>query len=361
MKNRLIRWFLALAERFRKPSKADSFLIVSTTGLGDTLWGAPAIRALREAYPDAYIGLLTSPIGQQLFKHCPHLSEIFTFRKPSFFSLFFLYRSLKKKQIGTAFVFHTSQRPILPLCYLIGASRIVGTEKMNKDLDFILTEKLPKKPIHEIARRLEIVGVPADKPFLELFLSDQDREEAETFLNQHEIPPYIPIVGIHPGAKDKFKQWPPDQFIKLGNRLVDALGCQVFVSGSEEERALVEEIASQVRGAIPLAGELSLLPFAALLQKVCVFITNDTGPMHIAYAMNAPTVALFCPTDPKLCGPFFATRVKVIAKQLTCSPCLRKRCRSPFCLLQIGIDEVYEAAIELAHLSMLETYTIYQK
>lgn len=352
MKNRLIRWVLRLAERFRKPSTADSFLIVSTTGLGDTLWGAPAIRALREAYPNAYIALLTSPIGEQLFQHCPHLSEIFTLRKPSFFSLFSLYRTLKKKQIGTAFVFHTSQRPILPLCYLIGAKRIVGTEKINKDLDFILTEKLPKKPMHEIARRLEIVGVSADKPFLELFLSNQDREEAEKFLEQHKLPSYIPIVGIHPGAKDKFKQWPPEQFIKLGNRLVDALGCQVFVSGNRDEKTLVEEIASQVRGAIPIAGELPVLPFAALLQKMHVFITNDTGPMHIAYAMNAPTIALFCPTNPKLCGPFLASRVKVIAKELTCSPCLRKRCRSPFCLLQIGIDEVYEAAIELARLSM---------
>lgn len=345
MKNLIIKWLISLVKLWRKPSNGPSILIVSTTGLGDSLWGSPAVRALREAHPGAYIALLTSPIGEEVFKNNPHLSEVFVLKGTTFLSLCFLFFRLKKKEFGTIYIFHTSQRPILPFCYLLGAGKIVGTEGINKGLDFILTDPIPKKPMHEIARRLEIAGVPADKPFLEIFIEQEDKEAVREFFRRLKILPYLPLIALHPGAKDKFKQWPREHFIALGNRLVDTLGCQIFVTGSASERPLVEQIASQIQGAVPIAGELSVRPFAAFLHQLHLFITNDTGPMHIAYAMNTPTVALFCPTDPKLCGPYLASRATVIAKPLTCSPCLRKKCRDPFCLLQIGPDEVFNAAL----------------
>ncbi|MES2345351.1 MAG: glycosyltransferase family 9 protein [Chlamydiota bacterium] len=345
MKNLIIKWLISFVKLWQKPSDTPSFLIVSTTGLGDSLWGTPALRALKEAHPHSYIGVLTSPIGAQVFKNNPHLNELFTLKNSSFLSFFSLYYKLKKKRFGTIFIFHTSQRFVLPFCFLLGAKKIVGTEGINKGLDFILTHPLKKEQTHEIARRLNIVNVPADKPFLEIFLTSEDKEIAREFLEKNSIPSYLPMIGLHPGAKDQFKQWPAEHFITLGKRLVDTVGCQIFVTGSSDERALVERIAKEIPGAIPLAGELPIRPFAALLHKLHLFITNDTGPMHIAYAMNTPTVALFCPTSPKLCGPYLAPRVTVISKPPSCTPCLRKKCRDPFCLLQIGPDQVFKEAL----------------
>ena len=155
------------------------------------------------------------------------------------------------------------------------------------------------------------------------------------------------MVGLHPGAKDKFKQWPMENFAALGNLLKDHLGCQIIVTGNASEKKLVETIASKIKGAIAVGGELSLRPLASLISRMSLMISNDTGPMHVAFAMQTPTVALFVPTDPELCGPYFATRVKVVAKRLTCSPCLKKKCQEPFCLLQIGVQEVYESALNL--------------
>jgi ADP-heptose:LPS heptosyltransferase len=80
---------------------------------------------------------------------------------------------------------------------------------------------------------------------------------------------------------------------------------------------------------------------AALIEKFNFFITNDTGPMHIAFAMKTPTIALFSATDPKRCGPYHAENVSVIYKNPTCIPCIRKRCRVPFCLEQISPEEVW--------------------
>ena len=287
---------------------------------------------------------LAGKIGKELLDHNPHLDEFFLIDTP----WWQLVSTLKKKQIDTALVFHTSQRMVLPLCFLIGASKIVGTKGLHKGLDHLLTTALEQKPLHEIARRLEIVGgPPVPDPLLELFIDQVDRDAAEQFLAKHALPSYIPLIGIHPGAKDKFKQWHPSCFVKLGNELREHLGAQILVTGNASEKALATEIASKIPGAIPVAGELKVRPLAALIKKMGLFIANDTGPMHIAFAMRTPTIALFGPTDPKLCGPYFATTASVIRKAPTCAPCLRKSCREPFCLLQISPREVYDAALTL--------------
>jgi ADP-heptose:LPS heptosyltransferase len=82
---------------------------------------------------------------------------------------------------------------------------------------------------------------------------------------------------------------------------------------------------------------------AALIEKLDLLITNDTGPMHIGFAMETPTFALFAPTDPNLCGPYKINHAVVIQKPQTCIPCLRKACASPFCMEQISLENVYEA------------------
>lgn len=348
IKNWLFKFLLAIGRPKKSKGLKEHFLVVSTTGLGDTLWGTPAIKALREKFPNGYIAVLTSPVGFEVLETNPHVDEIFVVKNfSSYFRLFF---PLKKRKIQTALIFHTSQRPIIPFAALIGASVLIGTKGINKGLDDLLTHPLQKKPIHEIARRLEIVEAAGAAPrdaLLAIYPSDQDKREADEFLKQHQIPDYVPLVGIHPGSKDVFKRWDPECFIEVANRLHDHLGCQIFITGNQSEQALIASIASKLKGAIAITGSLSLRALAALIQKMSLMITNDTGPMHIAFAMQTPTIALFSPTDSKLCGPYAATRAKVIEKKPTCTPCLRKKCREPFCLLQIGPTQVYNEALKL--------------
>jgi ADP-heptose:LPS heptosyltransferase len=91
---------------------------------------------------------------------------------------------------------------------------------------------------------------------------------------------------------------------------------------------------------------MPLKTFAALIQQMDVMVCNDTGPMHIGFAVKTPTIAIFCPTDPHICGPHAAQNHTIIAKKRTCSPCLQKRCANPFCMLQIEIQEVYESVLQ---------------
>jgi len=351
-KNALIKKFISIArlcQRKRVPvSDEKRFLVISTTGLGDTLWATPAIKALRETYPSAYIAVLTSPPGKEVLALNRRIDELFVVKNPPLFFLIPLYFTLRKRGITTTLIFHTSQRPLLPFASLVTFCNVIGTDQMHKGLDELLTVRIDKKPVHEIARRLEIaahVGAQTLDPDLELFISEHDEKTAQDLLDSLMLPDYLPLVGMHPGAKDKFKQWPPSHFIEVGNRLVQDLGCQIIVTGNAEESALVEKIASQIKDAIPLAGKLPLRPFAALIKRFSLMISNDTGPMHVAFAMKIPTVAIFTPTDPKLCGPYFSSHATIIEKNPTCTPCLRKKCRDPFCLLQISPQAVYDASI----------------
>jgi ADP-heptose:LPS heptosyltransferase len=225
---------------------------------------------------------------------------------------------------------------------LIGASRIVGTEGINKGIDFVLTEKLENKPVHEIQRRIEIVGGKSGDFSMELSVSKEDCALADLFLRG--VPPYIPLVGLHPGSKDAFKQSPPGYFIEVGNRLKHHLGCQIIVTGNRDEKELVSKVAKGIEGAIPIAGQLSIHALGALIQKMSLMISNDTGPMHIGFSMKTPVLGLFGPTDHRLCGPYFVPRAVVIQKEKTCTPCLKKKCHEPFCLLQISKEEVFQAA-----------------
>ncbi len=324
-------------------------MILSTTGLGDTLWGTPAIRALRKSFPTSYIGVVTSPIGKALLQHNRRIDEIFVASDPLFPSLLSLYRKLKAKKITHVLSFHTSQRPMLPLASLIGAQEVIGTYGINKGLDFLLSRSLDNHSMHEIQRRLEIVAKVGANPMdssMELFVSPEDEAAAEKFLASLQIPSYVPLIALHPGAKDRFKQWPAAHFIELGNRLTENLGSSILVTGNPSEKNLVESIADQIKGAAPVT-DLPLLTAAALIKRVDLMVTNDTGPMHIAFAMKTPTIGLFTPTDPALCGPYFIEAAQTIVKKPTCSPCLRKKCREPFCLLQIGVQEVYDSALRL--------------
>ncbi len=356
-KNSIIKAIMTLSKKCnfpeRRPSLSgrSSFLVVSTTGIGDTLWGTPAIKALRETFPDAYICVLTNPAGFEVLKGNPDIDDILIFIQGSFgyLSCIGLLTQLRKKNIATAFIFHSSDRIIWPLCFFSGAVNIIGIEGQSKGLDFILTKTIKLQDnIHGIETRLRLVkqvGAKNASRTISIYLADREREAAVRFMESNGIKKEnSSIIGFQPGAQKPFKCWPQENFIEAGNILVKSLGCKIIVTGDSSERELVDEIASGIKGAVPAAGKLSIRETAAIIEKMNLFITNDTGPMHIAFALKTPTIALFSPTDPRLCGPHHADRVAIISKPITCNPCTGKKCLNPVCMEQIEVKEVVESA-----------------
>lgn len=341
----LIRLCRLLSRWIPRHQRPGRFLVVSTTALGDSLWATPALQALRASFPSAHIALLTSPIGEEVLRHNPWTNEILVLQEPLLAHFFSLAKTLWRLRCDTALLFHASQRLALPLCVCSGAGRIVGTFGINKGLDPLLSQPLFNQNAHEIVRRLEIIEAVGARRITEALsypISPTEVAVAPLFEGQW--------IALHPGAKDPFKRWPPEHFVSVGRSLAER-GYSIAVSGSKGELPLMEEIAAQIPGSRLFPSNASLRHYASLLRSASLLISNDTGPAHLAAALNIPVLSLFSPTDPTRCGPRSSPRSFALFKPPTCQPCLHRKCRRPFCMMQIGPEEVVKRAVDMIEIS----------
>jgi heptosyltransferase-1 len=316
------------------------FLCIMTTGLGDTLWSFPALESLRKSFPASSIVALASPLGGELLEHNPWTDRVCVWRHPVR-----LWRELIEERFDTVLVFHASLRALFPFGALLGAERLIGTAGQNKGLDRLLTAALPWTGGHEVERRLDIVEAAGGKrqaTRLSFFLTPEERRWAKEAL------PREPFALLHPGAKDRYKVWPLARFAEVGKRL-QAEGLHVVCSGAAGDGDLAPLIPGSIRLCVPVRR------LAAALEAAAVAISCDTGPFHLAAAVGAPAIGLYAPTDPARCGPWQESRAEVIRKAPTCLPCIGRRCAEPFCLYQIGVDEVVKKSLDLIYRSTLRS------
>ncbi len=164
-----------------------------------------------------------------------------------------------------------------------------------------------------------------------------------------------PIVGVHASGGRESKQWHPDRFAAVARRLAESQHATIVLTGSTADRPLVDAVRRHLGDlpAIDASGALELPALAALLARLDVLITGDTGPMHLASAMGTPVVALFGPSFPERYGPL-APHQRVVRVDIHCSPCGRvrlppERCRGhvPDCMDAIQVDAVVSATLDL--------------
>ncbi|MCG6553936.1 MAG: glycosyltransferase family 9 protein, partial [Candidatus Magnetominusculus sp. LBB02] len=158
-----------------------------------------------------------------------------------------------------------------------------------------------------------------------------------------------PLIGFQPGAAQLYKAWPKGHFIELGRRLVNLYpDGAVVITGSNDERRLCGDIAAAIgRGAVSLAGELSIRQLAALVKTLSLLVTNDTGTMHIAIALGTRTVSLFCPSNHWGTGAITELHLhRIISAERPCNPCVTKKCKTPHCMDAISVDDVLAAVSE---------------
>lgn len=343
---------IGLGPKKYSAGRPNRFLIITTTGIGDTLWATPAIRALKEAYPQSYIGVLTNRLGVEVLQGNPRVDKFFIFDKglKSIISWPWLLISLRQSNFRTAFIFHSSDRLIWPMCYLAGPEERIGIKGENKGLDFLLTKAVgPPSGLHGAEKRMYLLQ-QLDAHFsnfrypLELYLSEADREVINNYLHGQGINLRQPMIGLHPGAQKAFKCWPWERFVEVGFALQQKYQAYIFITGNGKEQEIAQKIANKIPQAIAVAGRFSLRETAALIERLALYITNDTGPMHISFALGTPTIALFAATDPAQCGPYLDHRPVVIYRPKICDLCLGKKCLRPKCLEQITSAEVIAAA-----------------
>ena len=149
-----------------------------------------------------------------------------------------------------------------------------------------------------------------------------------------------PGSGIHQAG---FKRWPKEKFALLADRLIQEYSASIILLGGQEEKELAEEIKFLMKNnPFVFTGKTTLAQTASLIKKCSLFVSNDSGLLHVATAVNTPTVGIFGPTDPARTGPY--SNSSVVRKDLSCSPCYTGkpvRCNSLDCIHQISIDDVF--------------------
>jgi ADP-heptose:LPS heptosyltransferase len=164
-----------------------------------------------------------------------------------------------------------------------------------------------------------------------------------------------PLIGVHISGGRAIKQWPPERFADVARRLVETLDATIVLTGSGDDRSLVDSVTRLLPAehVIDVAGHLDLLTLAAVLERLDLLITGDTGPMHLAVGVNTPVVAVFGPSAPVRYAPRGPSD-RVVRVDLPCSPCNRirlppARCvgHTPDCLASISADRVFTAALSV--------------
>jgi heptosyltransferase-2 len=181
-----------------------------------------------------------------------------------------------------------------------------------------------------------------------VWASDKDRAHVEQLWRRWKLQPQDQVVVMCPGARSHIKRWTAEGFARIADRLIDEAGVHVVMTGEPSEEEIVEEIvASMHRKVYNAVGLLTIRQLGVAMQRAALVITNDSGALHMASAVRAPTVAIFGPTDAAKYGPT-APRHRAIRRRLFCVPCEQALCRfNHECMRFIAPDEVFAGALEL--------------
>ena len=323
-------------------------LVVRTDRIGDVLVSTPVLEALRLKYPEAHIAMLVSKGSKEVVDGNPFLNEVLVDEGEKASKLA---KRLKAKRFDTAVVLHPTPR----LAWALSRAKIpirVGTG--YRGYSFLFTKRVYEHrktaERHELEYNLslaEALGAKLENPEPKIYLSSQDRDWAKKRLAQAGVREGEKLVGIHPGSGGTARDWKPERFGELGERIQRELGAKVVVTGVKGERMLAEAVASKMsQSPVIIIGETSLKQLTAILEKESVFVSNSTGPMHLAAAVGTRVVAMFPPIracSPRRWGPWGKGHKAILPKVPECKKCIETKCQYCDCMDKISVDEVFTA------------------
>ena len=332
-------------------------LIRSANWVGDAIMTTPAVRAIRRYYPSARITLLAKPWVAPVFEHNPDIDELMVYqvngRHGGWRGLWHLVTDMRCKRFDAAILFQNAFEAAF-LSFLARIPKRIGFTTDGRTA--LLTERIrtwrPLKRGHLIDYYLGLLsgtGMPLHGRELTLFLTPEEQREARRFLAEKAGIDTPFLVGLNPGAAfGTAKRWLPNRFAETGRRMIFEHNAKVVIFGSPDDAALGRQLAKDIgRGSINLCGQTSLRQAMTLIGQCHLFVTNDSGLMHVAAALNIPQVAIIGPTNPVATGPVNkASRLIHRPEACPLSPCLKPTCpiTDQRCMTAISVEMVMEAA-----------------
>jgi heptosyltransferase I len=348
-----------MASHFQSKPNAKKILLIKIGAMGDLVIASTFFDNLRKVYPKAHILLLTGKSCFNAVKHNPCIDEFIladdnTLYKGNLFSrlreLFRIVFQLRKYSFDLTFIMHRAWQ-FNVLAYLVGTPRRVGFARGNEGIT--LTDSAPQKPNQNEREsyldllRLLNLQVKYERTFY--YYSKDDKIFLPDFLSQHQVLEQTPVLAVVPGGGHNVAQglmatrrWPADRYIELAKQFKKYYGGKIFLVGGPGDREVAKTIALESSNCID-ATHLSLGQMASLFERCQAVVGNDCGPLHIATAMQKPTISIYGPTNPnQWASP--DSHNTILFKKIECSPCFYHgkfpECDHLSCLTSIEVSEV---------------------
>jgi len=341
--------------------KIKEILIINLGGIGDLLLSVPALKAIRKKFIHARISLMIVPGACGMVKNMPCIDEIFLFDikfgvKEIWNNLKIL-AALRKKGFDLAvnmrtLVSKTSALKMKLLLKIIGSEIKAGRNTQGRgkffDLKIGETDLGDKYEMDYDIEMAQALGAEVIDRELSFDFSEQDLLRVKRLLEDNGIYANDTIIGINPGGK-RSRRWPVENFIKTIEKINEHHNCKFVITGVAQESGLAGKIKT-ITGIniINLVNRLNLQELGALIKTCRLYISNDTGPMHIAAILKTPLVAIFGPGHLRRFDPRnISDKAVVLQEQTACAPCNKAYCRDLFCLKRITPEKVIEASLNL--------------
>ena len=346
-------------------------LVRATNWIGDSVMSMPAVQRLREFEPEAYIALLCPARLHDIWRHNPFLSEVIPFDGVPDIN------DLRKRRFDVAVIFPNSFRSGWESWRAGIPTRVGFAGHYRRKL---LTDVVQEPPNEQAVRKKVTVGT---KTF-EVKHFPTIRHQSHRYLDviaylggkADYVPPRIwlapgelpsltkflhegarPFFGLNSGAEyGPAKRWSAERYAEVASRVSAEIPCRWLLFGGSKDVEIANRIESELRerfkdprAVVNVAGKTTLMELCELIKFCRLFLTNDTGPMHLADALGTPLVAIFGSTSAELTGPK-GKHTRVVHVPVECSPCFLRECPIDFrCMKRITVDQVTEAAARLWH------------
>ena len=357
-------------------------LLIKLSAVGDVVHTIPVLNKLRRRYPTAQLDWLITQGIAELLQHHPAITNIIEFEREAWstpwrLTPFVSYARLASKLRRTAYdlvIDMHGQFRTAALTLATGAPARIGFDRPRASVWDASPRKFPEQTrkhawqgaregswivythhipvptldLHAVDRYLNvgpILGLDKEPADFSFPIPQSAVSGVNSLLRRHGVD-NADLVIMAPGTVWETKHWGSDKFAKVARHFMTK-GCAVILTGSQRERVVCEEVADLAPGAVDLAGMTTLSELAALTRRSAICITNDSGPMHLAVALDRPVISIFGPTDPIWIGPYRRTNA-VLRADLACSPCYLRRlkhCRHDHaCMRSISPFAVIERA-----------------
>lgn len=353
------------------PDHVHRLLVRGTNWVGDAIMSIPALKEIRRIFHNARISLLVRPWVKDVYAAADFVDEILIYEKPgrhqTWPGMRRLAVELRPHRFEATILFQNALEAALISFWALIPIRVGYTRDAR---GLFLSRPVRIDPgvlkVHQVHYYLGILSgaglLPPrlwecsgySVPSTAIGVCAADAQQAANILEAHGISRGELVVGLNPGASyGSAKRWPADRFAAVADALARQVSARIVIFGAPSELQIAQEVAAHMQcEPVLLAGKTTLGQLMGLIRKCSLFITNDSGPMHLAAALDVPQLAIFGSTSETATGPLSA-RATVITNQVDCNPCFLRDCPTDFrCMLGIPVERVMAAA--LAKLSEMD-------